>query len=395
MNIKKIASLFMCAVIAITLMPKAKAADYHFYGNQFYSDNVEDSIGLDLIQFYIESPLYDGNAGDIAGYIKDIAIDEDPQELIEDILINIGDGIWEKTFNKTYLIFDIGRLCYYSYHDFYTALSEYNQTYTKWYEQKIATYYSMSIKTILNFTRIVYEKAMAGEQISEEVLVQCQNHINTLLSDVTELRETAKMPEFKKYKKQLNIMADNLESMIYNTNLLAVYNEIIKYNQTVAYQNDYSNIYATSYIGGSGSMAVVAMAYNKLLGCKISESDVINVNYNKSSEVYWYTVEDALNLDDQVTRFYETNWATKLETIGRLAENAQSGIVIQINKTDYENMTRYILCVSSSDGDILVLDPKSGSSIAISLKQYCKNYNLDYNLTLDRIEIVWSYILES
>ncbi len=387
MKTKRIIAAFMATTMLATTSITANAADYYYAGNQAMADGVYggtsaviDNIGHLVTDLFV--PIDELSVDALVEY----GMSEGMSDAIDSIM---GDGFSE--------VIEYMGSCYYAYKDLLTAQSELGRAWEDEYSAMITAHYTTSYNGCIRLAKSALASGISGKIIPDANLASAQTFINDCKEEVAYLRKQANKYKFRKFKNNIRDMADELEALYKSINLHDIYTgayNAYKLSQTAtpSVQQNYESIYNRRTIGTSGSFAAVGMAASLLKGYHITEYDVYAANQYRT-DIYWYVTESALRLDDQVTKFgSEVGTADKINRLISLSSNAKSGIVIQVNSTDYDQL-RYLLAVGGSNGDLLVLDPISGSSSSISLKQLCANYGLDYGATVSRIRSVWSYNL--
>lgn len=373
MTIKRIISALVASALLVTSSLTANAANYHYSGNQAVADGEVDGI--------IRGALL--NIGEFGCENLPVNPTDTPIEMLGDLII---DGIADKVGVGEILDYaNCLNWCYKAFDDFGKALGEGGSAWSEYYENKILNAYTSSMKGCLMLAEKVMESGAAGKVIPDSVLEGCQKQVDSTADNVNELRSFAKNGWYLVKSKEVKQMANALEDLYQSIDIKALYQ--------FAYNNSqrYNSIYNARTIGVSGALAVVGMSHGKLKGSRTSEYDVYCANKYRE-DIYWWCTESALNLDDQVTKFSsDVGTSEKINKLISLASNAQSGLVVQVNKSDNDQL-RYLLGIGGADGDLLVLDPISGSCVPIRLKELCRNYGLDYNTTVSRICSVWSYV---
>lgn len=370
---KKIISALMAAILLITTSLSANAVVYNYYGNQATSTGEISGI--------IRGALL--NIGEFGCENLPVNPTDTPIEMLGDLII---DGIADKVGVGEILDYvNCLNWCYKAFDDFGKALGEGGSAWSEYYENKILNAYASSMKGCLLLAEKTIASGAAGKVIPDSVLEGCQKQVNSTADNVKELRSFAKNGWYLIKSKEIKQMANVLEDLYQSIDIKALYQ--------FAYSNSqrYNSIYNARTIGMSGALAVVGMAHGKLKGSRTSEYDVYQANQYRD-EIYWWCTESALNIDDQVTKFSsDVGTSDKVNKLISLASSAPSGLVVQVNKSDNDQL-RYLLGIGGTDGDLLVLDPISGSCVPISLRELCRNYGLDYNTAISRICSVWSYV---
>ena len=157
----------------------------------------------------------------------------------------------------------------------------------------------------------------------------------------------------------------------------------------VSKANSPSDYYAPASISGSGSMAILALATNRLKDKHYTEADIKKLN-NNSNSICWSVVESKLGVKDNLSRVSSLSNNSKIFYIANLAKKAASGVIIQLDETKSYG-TKYLLCVSSTNSDLVIVDPFCEVYKEITLTKYCQNHGLSYAATLDRLRTIWSY----
>lgn len=380
---KKIAALVTASAIAFTSFVEASAADYYLTGNAYIAEakaSYGEGLAYNFCDLIEQSPLnpfetsvwsYVSSDGDVFS-ITETALND---------MIDVPLSAYAKAANAStfYTTIKMAEFCVYACADFSTALLELSEAKRAQYNAMVSTYFNCPSNGCITITKSIWKRVNAGGEISDDILSEVQGYIDGLHSDVDYLRNMAKKRQYKKYKEELNRMADCLEKLINVTDVHAIYNEARKAKTQCSFFEKSTTCSAAACI----SMIL------KSKGMACSQSEIARIG---GSNFNFGAVEKALGLNDNNSYVF-LDGHTKEEQVRRISHSMSTTNapgIMRLSPIPEDNFRSYLIVIGIENNEILVVDPFYDGTIETATDYACRNGYQAYRF-YQRLYCFWAY----